>query len=73
MGESQVHIPGWKAEYPDQTPEQISARILEHIRRDVERQEGEQVKDAVITIPACFNAAELGDASRRPAQRLERK
>ena len=67
MGESQVHIPGWKAEYPDQTPEQISARILEHIRRDVERQEGEQVKDAVITIPACFNAAQR-QATLRAAQ-----
>lgn len=67
MGESQVHIPGWKAEYPDQKPEQISARILEHIRRDVEQQEGEQVKDAVITIPACFNAAQR-QATLRAAQ-----
>lgn len=67
MGESRVSIPGWKADYPDQTPEQISARILEHIRRDVERQEGERITDAVITIPACFNAAQR-QATLRAAQ-----
>lgn len=67
MGESRVSIPGWKTDYPDQTPEQVSARILEHIRRDVERQEGERITDAVITIPACFNAAQR-QATLRAAQ-----
>jgi molecular chaperone DnaK len=42
----------WSKEY---TPEQISAFILQKIKRDAEEYLGEKVKDAVITVPAYFN------------------
>lgn len=58
MGESHVSIPGWRPEYPDQTPEQVSARILEHIRNELSGQFFSDINEAVITIPACFNAAQ---------------
>lgn len=58
MGESHVSIPGWKPDYPDQTPEQVSARILEHIRKELSSQFFSDIHEAVITIPACFNAAQ---------------
>lgn len=37
------------------TPEEISSKILEKIRRDVEKIERDQVEFAVITVPAYFN------------------
>jgi len=37
------------------TPEQISAFILQKIKKDAEDFLGEKVKDAVITVPAYFN------------------
>jgi molecular chaperone DnaK len=37
------------------TPEQISAYILQKIKKDAEDFLGEKVKDAVITVPAYFN------------------
>jgi molecular chaperone DnaK len=37
------------------TPEQISAKILEKIRNDVEKRLGEPVEYAVVTVPAYFN------------------
>lgn len=37
------------------TPEQISAFILQKIRKDAEDFLGETIKDAVITVPAYFN------------------
>ncbi|RLF63055.1 MAG: molecular chaperone DnaK [Thermoplasmata archaeon] len=42
----------WGKEY---TPEQISAFILQKIKRDAEEYLGEEVKEAVITVPAYFN------------------
>ena len=37
------------------TPEQISAFILQKIKKDAEEFLGEKIKDAVITVPAYFN------------------
>jgi len=42
----------WGKEF---TPEQISAFILQKIKRDAEEYLGEEVKEAVITVPAYFN------------------
>jgi molecular chaperone DnaK len=41
-----------KKEY---TPEQISAFILQKIKRDAEEYAGHEINDAVITVPAYFN------------------
>ncbi len=37
------------------TPQQISAFILQKIKRDAEQYLGETVKEAVITVPAYFD------------------
>ncbi|GAB2583576.1 molecular chaperone DnaK [Streptomyces capparidis] len=42
----------------DFTPQQISAFILQKLKRDAEAYLGEKVTDAVITVPAYFNDAE---------------
>lgn len=42
----------WGKEY---TPEQISAFILQKIKRDAEEYIGDEIKEAVITVPAYFN------------------
>lgn len=39
----------------DYTPEQISAFILQKIKRDAEEYLGHEIKEAVITVPAYFN------------------
>ncbi|NYJ76052.1 molecular chaperone DnaK [Allobranchiibius huperziae] len=40
------------------TPQEISARILQKLKRDAESYLGEDVTDAVITVPAYFDDAE---------------
>lgn len=37
------------------TPQEISAKVLQKIKKDAEEQLGEEVKDAVITVPAYFD------------------
>ena len=50
----------WKIEIDGKnyTPQEISARTLQKLKRDAEQYLGEDVTDAVITVPAYFNDAE---------------
>ncbi|WP_290715429.1 Hsp70 family protein, partial [Gordonia sp. UBA7599] len=47
----------WTVEIDDKkyTPQEISARTLMKLKRDAEAYLGEDVSDAVITVPAYFN------------------
>ncbi|RII08606.1 Chaperone protein DnaK [Streptomyces sp. YIM 130001] len=50
----------WKVDIDDKTfnPQQMSAFILQKLKRDAESYLGEKVADAVITVPAYFNDSE---------------
>ncbi|MBC7241416.1 MAG: Hsp70 family protein, partial [Anaerolineae bacterium] len=51
-GDARVYIPVMGREY---TPQEISAMILQKLKRDAEAYLGEPVTKAVITVPAYFN------------------
>src|ERR1700760_4011517 len=50
----------WKTKIDDKdfTPQQISAFVLQKLKRDAESYLGEKITDAVITVPACFSHAQ---------------
>ncbi len=52
--------PTWKVDIDGKTytPQEISARVLQKLKRDAESYLGEPVTDAVITTPAYFNDAQ---------------
>ena len=52
--------PSWKIDIDGKgyTPQEISARVLQKLKRDAEAYLGETITDAVITVPAYFNDAQ---------------
>ncbi len=52
MGEDNWAV---KIDGKDYTPQEISARVLGKLKRDAEAYLGEDITDAVITVPAYFN------------------
>ena len=52
VGDVRVYIPAAGKEF---TPQEISAMILQKLKRDAEEYLREEVKEAVITVPAYFN------------------
>ena len=60
-GEARVAIPAMGKDF---TPEEISAMILQKLKGDAEKYLGEEVTQAVLTVPAYFND------SQRQARRM---
>ncbi|MFH8475009.1 molecular chaperone DnaK [Streptomyces sp. NPDC018000] len=56
MGDAQWHFPeSGDIDGKRYTAQEISARVLQKLKRDAEAYLGEDVKDAVVTVPAYFN------------------
>ncbi len=51
-GDARVQVPGTGKTY---TPQEVSAKVLQKLKRDAEAYLGEPVTQAVITVPAYFN------------------
>ena len=49
------------------TPQEIAARVLQKLKRDAEQYLGDQVTEAVITVPAYFD-----DANERQQKKLDK-
>ncbi|AEW97477.1 MULTISPECIES: molecular chaperone DnaK [Streptomycetaceae] len=59
MGEAGWHFPeAGDVDGKRYTAQEISARVLQKLKRDAESYLGEEVADAVITVPAYFNDAQ---------------
>ncbi|WP_438484075.1 molecular chaperone DnaK [Streptomyces sp. S186] len=56
MGDAQWHFPeSGDIDGKRYTAQEISARVLQKLKRDAENYLGEEVTDAVVTVPAYFN------------------
>ena len=72
--------PSWKVDIDGKAynPQEISARVLQKLKRDAEAYLGETVTDAVITVPAYFNDAQRqatkeAGTDRRPERPAHRQ
>ncbi|MDR1029866.1 MAG: Hsp70 family protein [Treponema sp.] len=53
----QTSLSGLSPDIPDKTPEAISAQILKHMLSEIKRVYHRDIRDAIITVPASFDAA----------------
>ena len=58
MGQPKLTYPDWKEQYPDQTPQEVSGRILKHVLEAAAKAACGEVRDAVITVPASYGVAQ---------------
>lgn len=59
MGETKIVYPEWDENIPDKRPEDVSARILDHLIKDCKRQKRtDTLEDVVIAVPASSSHAQ---------------